>query len=464
MANNNTRSIEVKDITLFDVNGESYLITKAVTGFFYYESIFKPFVSGVINVADSGSNLIGTLPIQGGERVLIRLIDVEENEYTYELYVWKVYNRQFSKNLQTYNLALISREALFNEGVRLTELLKGTPDTITKKILTEYLKTEKEINVEPCKFQVTFFPNGKKAHSIIQTIAQKSVPATSSAPKGNADKTTKEATTGLSGDTKKASGTAGYLFFENRDGFNFKSIDHYYSTGDDKFKGESEVATYYATPNQETPSRYVIENYGFTNEIDILDQMRNGTYASHLVAYDYSTGFYEEYRYNLQENFDSMSHLGSQSHLGSMQKELAINPSRVMTVLIDHETWHDDTTPGSIEQRDNPDGSGSKYPDYQKHWLAHSIARRYFMENQKVEIEIRCSMEWSVGDKIKVMLANMAAETVREDERYDLENSGTYLISTISHNNVFLNNNTCTTKIELIRDIYGMKDYSSNVK
>ena len=71
MANNNTRSIEVKDITLFDVNGESYLITKAVTGFFYYESIFKPFVSGVINVADSGSNLIGTLPIQGGERVLI---------------------------------------------------------------------------------------------------------------------------------------------------------------------------------------------------------------------------------------------------------------------------------------------------------------------------------------------------------------------------------------------------------
>ena len=58
----------------------------------------------------------------------------------------------------------------------------------------------------------------------------------------------------------------------------------------------------------------------------------------------------------------------------------------------------------------------------------------------------------------------MAAETTREEEDLDRENSGVYLISALSHNNVFLNSSTCTTKLELIRDIYGMKDYSSNVK
>ena len=463
MANQTVKSIDLKEVILHDVDGTEYTLTKVVTGFSYFESIFKPFVSGVINVADSGVNLIGTLPIQGGEKVTIRILDVEEEEYTFELYVWKVYNRQFTKNLQTYNLALVSREALYNEGVRLTEILNGTPDQITKKILTEFLKTEKEVNVESCKYKVNFFPNGKKAHNIIQTLAQKSVANTSSSAKGNTDKTTDKGKTGLSGDTKKSSGTAGYLFFENRDGFNFKSIDHYYSTGEDKFDGDPEVETYEVKPNNDTKSRYVIENYGYTNEIDIIEQMRNGTYASHLVAYNFSTGFYEEYRYNLQENYDSMSHLGSQAQLGKTQQELAINPSRVMTVLVDHETWMNEEGPGSPEDRDGGD-TGSPFPDYQKHWLAQSIARRYFMQNQKLEIEVPGNMELSVGDKIKVLLPNMAAEAERQSEKYDTENSGTYLIAALSHNNVFLNNSTCTTKLELIRDIYGMKDYASNVK
>lgn len=464
MANKNVKSIELKSVFLYDVKGEQYNFTKAAVGFAYYESIFKPFVTGVLNVADSGGNFISKIPIQGGERVVVKVVDVEENEFEYELYVWKIYNRSFTKSLQSYNLALISKEALYNEGVRLTEILRGTPDSIVEKILTEYLNTSKEINKETSKYQVQFFPNGKKAHAIIQSIAQKAVPQSSTAASGSASKTTSGGKSGLSGDTKKASGTAGYLFFENKDGFNFNSIDYYFSTGDDNFRGKAEVATYTVKPNQDNPNRFVIEDYGFTNEVDLLDQMRSGTFASHIVAYNWSTGYYEEFRYNLQENFDSMAHLGSQSKLGMMQENLSVNPSRVMSILIDHETWHSEDTPGSPDERDNADGSGSNYPDYQKHWLAQSIARRYFMENQKMEVDIPGNMNLKVGDKIKVMLPNMAAESERKNEQYDRENSGTYLISALSHNNVFLNSSTCTTKLELIRDIYGMKDYSSNVK
>ena len=86
------------------------------------------------------------------------------------------------------------------------------------------------------------------------------------------------------------------------------------------------------------------------------------------------------------------------------------------------------------------------------------------MENQKLEVTIPGNMDLKVGDKIKILLPNMSSETVREKEKLDRENSGTYLISALSHNNVFLNSSTCTTQLELIRDIYGMKDYSSNVK
>ena len=41
---------------------------------------------------------------------------------------------------------------------------------IVDKILTENLKTDKEIFKERSKYQVQFFPNGKKAHHIIQSL------------------------------------------------------------------------------------------------------------------------------------------------------------------------------------------------------------------------------------------------------------------------------------------------------
>jgi hypothetical protein len=463
MANKNTKSIEIREAALFSVNDERFDITASVAAFFYYENIFTPFVSAAMNMVDSGSNLIGTLPIQGGERVTIRIKDSSDEEFEYELYVWKVYNRQFSKSAQTYNLALISKEALYNEGVRITEILKGTPDSVVEKILTEYLQTEKEINKKNCKYQVNFFPNGKKAHSIIQSLQHKSVPQSSSSPKGSTNKTTAGGKSGLSGDTQKTSGTAGYLFFENKDGFHFNPIDYYYSTGDDAFGGEAEVATYEVKPSKDG-DRFIIEEYNFDNEIDLIEQMRSGTFSSHIVFYNFSTGQYEEYRHSLKESFDGMAHLGSQSKLGLIQETLSTNPARVMSMIVDHETWFSGDGPGSNEDRDNTGGQGSPFPDYQKHYIAQGIARRNYMINQKLEIQIPGNMNLKVGDKIKVMLPNMVAQKARETEKYDRENSGTYLISALSHNNAFLNSNTCTTKLELIRDTSGMKEYTSNVK
>lgn len=202
MANKTAKSIELKEVSLYSVTGDKYNFTKGAVGFAYYENIFSPFISGVLNVADSGGNFISKIPIQGGERVVIKVIDVEEKEFEYELYVWKIYNRTFTKNMQNYNLALVSKEALYNEGARLTEILKGTPDMIVDKILKEYLKTEKEINKERAKYQVQFFPNGKKAHHIIQSVSQKAVPQSSKAASGDAGKTTEGGTSGLSGDTR----------------------------------------------------------------------------------------------------------------------------------------------------------------------------------------------------------------------------------------------------------------------
>jgi hypothetical protein len=466
MANPTNKSIELLKASIFDVDGKEYNITKIITGFFYYEDIFSPFVSAVANVIDSGSNLIGTLPIQGGERVFIKIKNIKGDVVEYDLHVWKVYNRQFTKNTQIYNLALISKEGLFNEGVRVTEKLSGLPDQIVQKILKNYLGTKKKIMTETSKYKINFFPNGKKAHAIIQTIMYKSVPQGSS-PRGSAS--TKTSRTGskssIPTNTEKASGTAGYLFFENKDGFVFKSMDLLCSDGTDSFKGEAPVETYIYKPLSDQANKdnfNIIEEYRFNNEIDMIDQMRNGIYSTYMVFFNYSTGAYEEYTYSLSDTFKNMAHLGSQNKLPQFQNTLSQYPTRIMSMVLDHETWFDGEGPASPEKRD---GEGkAQFPDYQKFYVSQGIARRYLMENQKMEIVIPGNTDLKVGDKIKILIPNVAAEDSRRQQQYDEENSGTYLIAKLSHNNVFLNSSTCTTKLELIRDTYGIKEYSSNIK
>jgi len=471
MANVSNKSINLVKATIADVKGKEYDITKICVAFAYYEDIFSPFVSAVLHVVDSGSNLIGTMPIQGGEKVYVKIKDVQEKTFEYELHVWKVYDRKFSKSVQTYNLALISKEGLYNEGVRVTEKLSGLPDKIVKDIMTKYLNTKKKIDTETAKYNVNFYPNGKKAHSIIQTIQYKAVPKNSKTSKTKSTESKRtDSKSSIPTNTETASGTAGYLFFENKDGFVFKSMDLLCSDGTDTFGGSPPVATYTYKPTLDQADKnnlYVIEEYTFTDELDMVDQMRNGIYSTYMVFYNYSTGAYEEYTFNLADTFKAMSHLGSQTKLPQFQNDLSQYPTRVMSMILDHETWFDGEGPGSNEEKDRGKDSttgGSNFPDYQKYYVSQGIARRYLMENQKMEIIVPGNMNLKVGDKIKVLIPNVAAEETRKTQQYDEENSGTYLISKLSHNNMFLNTFNCMTKLELIRDTYGIKDYSSKVK
>ena len=137
----------IKAATLESVEGKKIDISKSIAGFIYFEDIQKPFVSATLSLLDSGQNLVGTLPIQGGERVVIDIIDVTEEEHRYDLRVWSVGGRIFEGSKQIYNLSLISLEALYNEGVRIYEPLAGAPEGIVSKILSEYLETEKDILV-----------------------------------------------------------------------------------------------------------------------------------------------------------------------------------------------------------------------------------------------------------------------------------------------------------------------------
>ena len=461
----------IKAATLESVEGKKIDISKSIAGFIYFEDIQKPFVSATLSLLDSGQNLVGTLPIQGGERVVIDIIDVTKEEHRYDLRVWSVGGRIFEGSKQIYNLSLISLEALYNEGVRIYEPLAGAPEGIVSKILSEYLETEKDILVEPCKYNIKLFPEGKRAHSIINQISPKAVPKTSEVVGSDGNDSSAEiGKTSIPSDTSKLSGTSGYLFFENKNGFNFKSVDFFYSDGKDDFGGESPYENIYSVrpTNRNSASsvpedRYIIEDYAFTSELNLFDQMRNGVFSTYCVFYNYATGAYEEYTYNLADSFENQAHLGGQTKLGKVQSDLSSRPTRIVSSILDHETWYNEPgITGSNEQRDG-DGTTNQFPDFQKFYMAQSFSRYNTMDVNKLEILIPGNPELTVGTKLDIRLPNMAAQKFREEQPYDENNSGLYLISKIGHNYDTINSNV-KTKLELIRDTSGMKDYDSKVK
>ena len=76
-------------------------IKKLVESFEYVESILNPFLLASATIVDS-SGLIGSLPIKGGERVVIQVMtSIGNAPIEYDMVVWNVSNRYALQKKQT---------------------------------------------------------------------------------------------------------------------------------------------------------------------------------------------------------------------------------------------------------------------------------------------------------------------------------------------------------------------------
>ena len=89
-----------------------------------------------------------------------------------------------------------------NEQTRVVKRYEGNIGDNVEKILKDVLKVEGDIEIDKTLSPYNFIGNDKKPFYICTWLASKSIPESG---KG---------------------GSAGYLFFQTRDGFHFKSIDN----------------------------------------------------------------------------------------------------------------------------------------------------------------------------------------------------------------------------------------------
>lgn len=438
-------------------------ISDLVMRFDYFEDILYPTVSGSLELVDTGFNLVSKL--QGFEKIVIKLTDSYKKSHTYDLRVYKIYNRFTGDRFQTYKIGLISLEALVNEGIRIPKTLSGKAESIVESILKNDLKTEKKLFSDQTKFNMKFNPGKKTPFTIINSMQIKSVHKDSAdnLPNNNSKKTSGEKLSAKSlldsvdSSADKATGTGGFLFYENKKGFNYRSIDSLCSSTS-KFNGSAPVATY-VQENIDiggAPSNKILD-IDYVDEIDIMTKLRTGAFSSLVCYYNPSTGSYEEYTYSLANSYDNMAHLGKQEKLPHGQKELSKYPTRIMSVVMDHETWYNESGIASAESKDRAgvsSTSSAPFQDFKKYYISQSISRINSLMNQVVKIKIPGNPSLMVGDKIEIKVPNQIPSANRSQNPYDETHSGVYLIKEVNH--AFSpKNRQSFTFLTLIRDSYG---------
>ena len=465
-----TTDFKFSGVEIFPVGSEvAQDITRLVSQVNYVESLFMPFVSATMVVIDS-AGLLQTLPIQGMEKIKFSVnTNIREEAFEYNFRVWKVANRYAQQNKQVYTLALVSEEAIVNETIRVNQRLQGNPESIVLKLLQEelYISTTKPINSEGSLFEVSYLPTRERPFDIIAKLIHKCV---SPKAKWNTDNNSEpdkvEITSSPDKKAKEIRGSGGFLFWENYRGYNFFAVDSMCAdVGSDLESDKYNVQEWGpyvergVNASDDGDNRFTIESSIFSSDLDLMNSLRRGQYGSRIVFFNHSTGEYDEYDYVLEKTYDNMAHLGGQKSLNTLtstQKNLSKTPSKLMSIVLDHETWYND--PGIANPEDEKAESPSAFSDRQKFYAAQSTARYRLLALQQCQIVIPGNALICAGDRIDIRLINKvpSSELVESVDQEDKESSGLYLIAeaTHSYDKTQSTNGAFTTTFKLTRDSY----------
>ena len=405
----------------------------------YYEDIFSPTITAKIKVVNTGDtigldkddpnrqSLYNGLPLRGGERVAMKILDRGErktgldfatNSDSY-LYVSSITDVVSETQRESFTLHLVSREAITNETTRVVKKYStglSISDSV-QKILKDVLKTSKfsDTTIEKSQNKYGFIGNLRKPFTVLVWLASKAVPVSS-------------------GDA-----TAGFVFYQTQDGFNFRSIDNLID--------QQAKATYeYTEINQSSIERnndFQITAYTTDRNQNLIEKLRLGTYASQRMFFDPLTFNFttpDQGLFQLDEYKKKIKNLGDKLDLPLLSettdKTLGQTPTRILSSVLDIGTMEKDV---STDENADP----SKYQ-------AQAIMRYNVLFTQTVSMTVPCNTNLRAGDVIRCKFPKISRT---DGQRPDPEQSGLYMIKELCHH---FEPTRSFTSMLLVRDTFGL--------
>ena len=376
----------------------------------YYESLFSPSVNVTIETTDV-SGFVSREEIYGGQsiEISIKMFDPDIDDFKIKkdkhgLVVNSVKNVTMDFKESKSTLECVSKDFLRNEVARLNRRFTGNITEIVKKIMEEEpkgIETTKDIEVDQATNSYTFCGNLKRSIDTIQWLQPKA----------------------------KSENQFGFLFFEDYDGYKFKSIESL-------LKQEPFTDQPFEMSQASTSSRFAILDAVMVQTNDIFLNMRSGTYNNDTTYIDLisQTKSVDDFKIDNLKDLKNPPKLPDNLTDSTSRKMLRFDDPGVMQK-------------GSKREEEQPKEELAKIQNQ-------SYARNNLLFSQALKIKVSFNPSLRVGKIIEVRLpvdTDSSESGVKYQKLGKGDLSGKYLISELRHK---VGSNKSSTHLTLVRDLF----------
>ena len=431
-------------------NGQTYIknadgddeLGQFIMSFTITEGIDVPAIYAEIAIQDS-AGLIDSLT---GSETWVLTVQTGNSEAGYSFTAYNIDSRARSGNSEAYIIECVSLEYLYNE----TKSLFGSSETIfdkntkAKDIVTKILQelpTNKKLFIEDSLNDHNFTATHWRPFDTIYWISKKSI---------------------RSGGGGGAKPQNAFIFWENRMGYHFKSIDKLlddvngqsYDQATNASQGVARLYRYRYEPKKmgdEESDDFRIDRITFPQDRNYLLSLRNGSWAGYSVGFDPSVVRNSKVSneipnaagaeaYNINDYWNNMSHItpGSnpvESYQDSI-KSMVVKPRRIRYDVLPNRLF-------------DPKGSTSDKKQYDEtpYLQAYQHLRIQSFKNIRLVVTIPGNVDLYSGYGIDITIPKTKPkeDKIDTDEKY----SGRYVIAGIRH---MYNTKALNTEVLLYRD------------
>ena len=416
------------NITSFQINsntgGGSVDLSAGVVQYSYYESVLSNTISSTAVIIETGNSDVGGvldgLPVRGGERAQIKIEDNQGGSLEVPLYVNRARDAVPGTQKDLYLIDFASQEYFANTQTRVTKRYEGKISDHISSILSEVLPVRGSVDVDETSLDYNFVGNDRKPFYVCTLLASKAVPG------------------------QGVGSAAGFLFFQTRDGFHFKSIDNIFGEG-------SPVKKFIFNNTEGLPSGYdaKVLNYNIESDTELHQNLSLGTYNNKSIFFDFLSMDYKEKTYSIEEQSSGVKVAGQKGDkFNFVAKEFTQTPSRFMTHILDIGVNPKGTGNAQLEsQKSDP-----KEPNFKaEETMVQSIMRYNQLFTVKTQITIAGDFSIKAGDLVQCDFPELSGADLTNTNS---QSGGIYMVAHVCHRNT---PEGCFSSLGLVRDSYGKR-------
>lgn len=401
--------VQIKEVQFNSLNGQTANVTAQVVGIEIYEDLFSPFMTVSIVLRES-VDYINLFPFVGEEFVDIEIVTPDiDRTIKGRFYIYKITDREYTKEKEVvYAVKAISQEFLADANSKINKGFTGNISELAKTLLEkEGLNTRKKVNVDPSINTTKFVANYWNPTKCLFFLATAAIDANKS---------------------------PSFLFFENRDGFNFKSIDQlltrkpYQEFKKDNYSRSLQNDGVASIKDPTEDFKRIIE-MSVPVVTDYMQDIQSGKIKSRMLSYDLLTKKYTVKDYSIKKDEDKP-------------------------------TWLNDNPAYSKYALANAASTLINLPKYYNNFSnivdvtnARTVQRRLsffqMLNTHKVNIQVFGRTDYTVGQVVSLDIPKATQLFKNESDPRDLILSGKYIVSAINHS-ITRESHTCN--MELVKN------------